>query len=160
MYISNIIFYDQHLTNAGYLPDPVLNTCSSSLNTQNKSMKRLVLSLIQMGKDTQRCWDAAGDTLSHSGAGRKGQSPLTHNVSSQLSSVMCDMAKIICFAFSKHLSSPTYFPTLLCGGVGVNNNKDNFCLKDEESKLPMVVYCHRPPTAALQKKSLQILRPV
>ena len=26
MYISNIIFYDQHLTNAGYLPDPVLST--------------------------------------------------------------------------------------------------------------------------------------
>lgn len=34
MYISNIIFYDQHLTNAGYLPDPVLSTCGRSLNTE------------------------------------------------------------------------------------------------------------------------------
>ena len=58
MYISNIIFYDQHLTNAGHLPDSVMSTCTSSLNTQNKSMKRLVLSLILMGKDPQKSWDA------------------------------------------------------------------------------------------------------
>ena len=93
MYISNIIFYDQHLTNAGHLPGSVMSTCSSSLNTQNKSMQRLVLSLISVGKDPQKSWDAAGNTLSPSGAVREGQSPLTHSVSSSLSSFMCDMVK-------------------------------------------------------------------
>lgn len=42
----------------------------------------------------------------------------------------------------------------------MNDDKDSLCLKGQESKLLTVVRWQKPPTAALQNGSLQILRQV